>query len=776
MKKFLLRFLIIFFLCFLYSCSDGINDSSSSSTTGSTNSGDNSKKDESEDDNSDDKQNKEKARISSEYWGTWIQMDNGDEIYIDNQNIYSYSSSSYKSKLQEGISGYSLESDEVLKKGTKVFFRKGGKKRSFSATISGFSATGGSSARAAGTGAQGITGRRKNKQNEEDTETVSSNDGVSVDFEGGVADDPQTVDITDGDNTGEVTVTPKYDGENVGSIPVVEPGQYAFKTTYKIKNADSQGFMFGNNLGLYEITFNITNIGQETCETSIYSISWNDTSLKSTDFVRNGNFTAIAPGAAKEVTGTFSYGYFDEEYKDVTITFTITDSKYEKTWNDYVTLRFYRGWVNFKVNARNFNQSSNAKLNGFLVYPDGRSKRFTVASGNITTVSVPWSTNNYYLVFSGADSNTEMCYSFVAAEYGNLADLSGVWQISDINAYEPNNTINNSTSVTNFGTPVKAYLKNGDIDYYVFNPSSLKCSKGILEFLEGKYSDSTSISTANNNGDGKINPGETIWMDVAIFNSSKLQFSGVTVKVESDSPYITFNGETTAAYGRIAAGKGKTFYVERYFYINTGNTTIDDSDYNLNNETYIPFKFSINSNCPVGTVIPLRFKIKEQNGYEWTYTYNINVVKNGVKLEYLDSRYSDGTSISTANNNGDGKVNPGETIWMDVAIKNSGTSLAQGVTVTMESNSPYITFIGEGTASYGRISVGYGKTFYNARNSSNTGYATIDDSDYWLNETYSPFKFSINSNCPVGTVIPVTLKMKDHNNYEWTGSYNITIY
>ena len=112
---------------------------------------------------------------------------------------------------------------------------------------------------------------------------------------------------------------------------------------------------------------------------------------------------------------------------------------------------------------------------------------------------------------------------------------------------------------------------------------------------------------------------------------------------------------------------------------------------------------------------------------------------------------------------------------MDIAIKNSGTSMAQGVTLTMDSDSPYITFIGEKTASYGRISAGYGKTFYDARTNSNTGYSSIDNSDYSLSETYTPFKFSISSDCPIDTIIPLKLLFREQNDYEWTSSFNITI-
>ena len=188
MKKFLFVFFLIVLSCFFASCFFENNDLSSN-----TNSGNN--------------QTTNMPKISSEYWGTWIQMDTGTEFYIDNQNIYKKYSSS-KSKIQSGIDGYYLESDEVLRSGNTVFFRKGGKNRSFSVTVSGFSTNRSisNSSRAAGTGNQGVSGRRENKENSEDSETVDSKDDNSLDFEGGVADDPQTVTVTVGDDTGTATV------------------------------------------------------------------------------------------------------------------------------------------------------------------------------------------------------------------------------------------------------------------------------------------------------------------------------------------------------------------------------------------------------------------------------------------------------------------------------------------------------------------------------------------------------------------------------------------
>ena len=80
---------------------------------------------------------KQTPTISSEYWGTWIQMDTGKEYYINNNCIYENRyGSNYK--IQEGIAGYSLENEYILKKNNIRFFKKGGIPRDFSIQISGF--------------------------------------------------------------------------------------------------------------------------------------------------------------------------------------------------------------------------------------------------------------------------------------------------------------------------------------------------------------------------------------------------------------------------------------------------------------------------------------------------------------------------------------------------------------------------------------------------------------------------------------------------------------
>lgn len=162
-------------------------------------------------------------------------MDTGEEFYINDFSIFKTAPNNKKyQKIQDGIPGYSLEKENILQKESLRFFRKGGKHRKFSMTISGFSDSY-SSARAASTGQQGMNGRRENKENDSDTENVTTDQNGNAEFTNSGADDEQTITIDDGNgNEISVTVTPGYDGENLDSLPIVEKGMYGFKTTYVI--------------------------------------------------------------------------------------------------------------------------------------------------------------------------------------------------------------------------------------------------------------------------------------------------------------------------------------------------------------------------------------------------------------------------------------------------------------------------------------------------------------------------------------------------------------
>lgn len=408
--------------------------------------------------------------IPKEYWGTWIRMDTGAEYYIDAHFVYEKNLSRGNSIRQSGIDGFSFDGENVLINGNYRYFRKGGGNRSFSLTTAGFS---NSFSRAVTIGKQGVTGRRQNKNNSADREEKTSDSKGNLEFTDAVADDEQEIIINSDSSKTTITVTPQYDGENVGTVPIVEKGKYGFKTSYKI-NGDAQGFCYGNSFAKYTLQLSFKNVGVEDCAASVYVISCNDSKLKIDGNV-TGNFTTITAGNSNDITLLVQYGTVIDEYVDVPINISITDRKYEQTWEDSVTLRFYKGVINVKVNARNFNSTYGSTLKGFFIYPDGRSKRFTVSNKSSATLTIPWSEKDYILAFSGATADNEMAYSFCINDKVPLANLDGIWSLSEMNAYKSNST-KTAYKVTNFSNPVKAYLGAGDVEFFTFNVKNLEVS------------------------------------------------------------------------------------------------------------------------------------------------------------------------------------------------------------------------------------------------------------------------------------------------------------
>jgi hypothetical protein len=80
------------------------------------------------------------------------------------------------------------------------------------------------------------------------------------------------------------------------------------------------------------------------------------------------------------------------EYEFKTIHIQITDAINDRRWNDFVSLRFNKMSVSFKIAAR-------SGVQGVVLAPTGKAYPF---SGTDTPVVVPWSSKDYFVVFCGS--------------------------------------------------------------------------------------------------------------------------------------------------------------------------------------------------------------------------------------------------------------------------------------------------------------------------------------------------------------------------------------
>lgn len=428
--------------------------------------------------------------IPREYWGRWQRMDNGDFYYIDSDYVYKETSSAYgkNSKIifhngkDFGMEDYVFDGDNILfkknetSKGTEtefLLFRIGGNAKNFTATISGFGNNNTSGNMRAAVNIEGIKGKRTNQNNSQDTQEVTPDSNGKITFTDAVAGDTQEISITGGDvkQSTTIDIIPEYDGQNIGSIPIVNANEYGFKATCS-KTVIYAGTGYGLNITM-------TNIGDRDCAYGKCEAKVFDPKATITG-TTEALFPTIKSGDSKTLDLMFEYETIEEEYVDVPIYITMSDSVSSKTWNDCVTIRVLRGNVTMNVALANITENKLNELNGFLIYPNGKAEHFTFTSTK-KTISFPWSTQDYIIVFSGATTETELFYSFcINGDPENLSEAktntnTEHW-FSVMKAYEPNDSLSKAGKVIDASQPVTAYLGAKDLDFYTFNVSNLSCN------------------------------------------------------------------------------------------------------------------------------------------------------------------------------------------------------------------------------------------------------------------------------------------------------------
>lgn len=218
------------------------------------------------------------------------------------------------------------------------------------------------------------------------------------------------------------------------------------------------------------------------------------------------------------------------------------------------------------------------------------------------------------------------------------------------------------------------------------------------------------------NGDGLPNPGETIDLSVSLKNWGTEIVYNVYAVMHSGDPYVTLIDSIqhfgTMDPGEIADGFG-------------------------------PYRFGIHPDCPNGHVIYFDLDIAEGYGVSWTSTAAVTVYTPA--LVYRSYSVDD-----VSGGNGNGEPEPGETVNLQVNLKNQGMQSAGDVTGILSCADPYI-HITDSTGSFGDIDPGViwtadfrvhllftcPSTYYphlHLRTETSEGYSFQDDFILWIGE------------------------------------------
>ncbi len=224
--------------------------------------------------------------------------------------------------------------------------------------------------------------------------------------------------------------------------------------------------------------------------------------------------------------------------------------------------------------------------------------------------------------------------------------------------------------------------------------------------------DDDNNGTSSGNGDGQINPGESIELKVGLKNFGSLTANDVTAVISSDTPFITITDDEVT-FGNIGAG-------------NT-NYSVDD------------FDFDVASNVVGGSEIRLDMQIEDNGGNQWQD--HIFLVVQGANLHVQSYLIDDNNNI----------LDPGDTVDLIVTLFNTGSVIASGLEGMLSCSNQFVS-LNDSLAVFENISSG--------QTGNNSGDA---------------FNISLDVHAISGMQIPFNILLTNANGFEQTVSFLIDV-
>jgi len=462
--------------------------------------------------------------FSKEYWGEWLRMDT-DEIWYITANSISVN----EKKLTQAVSltKQSGRVIEVSESGRKYYlFASRSAIASFSGSIAGFSSP---AAGRALSGLGGINVTIGNLKNTVDKSKVNTSADGSYTVNDVISGDEYRIEA-DGQTA---VVIPYNDGDDVGILTITDGVN--FKSRLIPKNQELDMRRLYADLTTYEFTLEIANNGNEDCTAAVYSLDFDDDLIVSGTVVASDRLGTIEPGRSKKMDIVLACKTIHAAWENKKIGIRITDTIANKTWEDSVSIRFNKAPVHFVIR-------SEREINGIIISPNATATQFATfpdGSGYGAIASLPWSNQDYLVVFSGATADTESVYSLGV----NTLPETNYQGFMELGRHEPNNTEGAATGIMTQDR-ITAYLHKNDIDYYKINLSQAPQTHplSIIGMLCREMPDDDDAGS--------------VYMDILLKNNTANNVKGTAV-LRPDSDDISIESDTAQITG-IGGGKYRT--------------------------------------------------------------------------------------------------------------------------------------------------------------------------------------------------------------------------
>ncbi|MCX6248169.1 MAG: T9SS type A sorting domain-containing protein [Bacteroidetes bacterium] len=166
--------------------------------------------------------------------------------------------------------------------------------------------------------------------------------------------------------------------------------------------------------------------------------------------------------------------------------------------------------------------------------------------------------------------------------------------------------------------------------------------------------------TTYGNGNGKMDFGETELLGLSMKNTGTAPADSVTVTVTPNSPYITMI-DSTEFFGDFSIG---------------GSKTIMDA-----------FKFTVSDSIPHGMNVQFLVKARDKNDSVWTTSFTI--MSHAPAVTIMSTTIND----PAPGGNGNGRLDPGETVTLNIVTKNTGDYDAVNAISDLFRNNPYVSIV-----------------------------------------------------------------------------------
>ncbi|MHB8835845.1 MAG: FG-GAP-like repeat-containing protein [Candidatus Methylomirabilia bacterium] len=246
---------------------------------------------------------------------------------------------------------------------------------------------------------------------------------------------------------------------------------------------------------------------------------------------------------------------------------------------------------------------------------------------------------------------------------------------------------------------------------------------GPLEVSKWRIDDDA-LSPSRGNGDQVINPGERVEMFLSVKNRGGQNAGAVSALLTTTDSYVTGLDATPVSF--VSVPRWST------------------------SESTVPAVFEVAPGTPVAHYISFHAVLTDEQGGRWEEDFVVSVGIYGPSLRVAEHIIDD-DNTQQSKGNGDGIVNTGETVELQVRLRNDGDLSAAGVQARLSTRDPYLV-ITDGSEDFGDIPP--------------AGNA-LCQFDY---------DFVVSPQCPDNHPVTLNLEITDREGRVWADTIAFTVY